>query len=419
MKEGTSIQDIPAEELFKHPEIQKLLKKVENNEDSPVDLNTLKLPYIMRNKVLMSPGIWNSFLYDNEPIHKAFNTTSWDKKEVTSLFLDHEDNKSKEWIGDVINPRLEGDTIIGDLSIVDKPTAIKLAYGAKMGISPKVSGMEDEGRMVEFTFDNFSVVINPAVKTAYINNSDNSEETEEGKVSVQLKKEAPYGQVDYADPGYREDKKRYPIDTEAHIRAAWSYINVPKNQKGYSADQLKNIKAKIKSAAKKFGISIKNMEVKNMAEEENTSGAEETTPEATEEKTNEMSANDLAQILSELKNIGAETLKAVQSLSEKKEDKPEDKKEDEKKEDKPEDKKEDEKKKEEDKKEMSGESEKVVKEMSEDLKKKDTVIQELSERLNSIESKFNEPDKKTVKAEMNQEASGDPDMNFMNMLKAM
>src|SRR6185312_5147778 len=35
----------------------------------------------------------------------------------------------------------------------------------------------------------------------------------------------PYGDVAYADPGYQSDKKkRYPIDSADHVRAAWSYI---------------------------------------------------------------------------------------------------------------------------------------------------------------------------------------------------
>jgi len=67
----------------------------------------------------------------------------------------------------------------------------------------------------------------------------------------------PHGNVEYADPGYQDDKvKRYPIDTEAHVRAAWSYINVAKNQKPYTAEQVSSIKAKIESAAKKFSIKI-------------------------------------------------------------------------------------------------------------------------------------------------------------------
>jgi phage gp29-like protein len=62
----------------------------------------------------------------------------------------------------------------------------------------------------------------------------------------------PYGDVEYADPGYQPDrKKRYPVDTEEHIRAAWSYINKTGNQSAYSSDQVDKIKAKIISAWKK------------------------------------------------------------------------------------------------------------------------------------------------------------------------
>lgn len=61
----------------------------------------------------------------------------------------------------------------------------------------------------------------------------------------------PYGDVQYADPGYQDDKKkRYPIDTEAHIRAAWNYINKEKNQAQYSASQVASIKRKIIAAWK-------------------------------------------------------------------------------------------------------------------------------------------------------------------------
>ncbi|MGH7049085.1 MAG: DUF6582 domain-containing protein, partial [Acetobacteraceae bacterium] len=49
----------------------------------------------------------------------------------------------------------------------------------------------------------------------------------------------PYGDVEYADPGYQKDKqKRYPIDTEEHIRAAWNYIHQGRNAEKYSAEQV-------------------------------------------------------------------------------------------------------------------------------------------------------------------------------------
>lgn len=62
----------------------------------------------------------------------------------------------------------------------------------------------------------------------------------------------PYGDVTYADPGYQEDgKKRYPIDTEGHIRAAWNYINKPKNAGKYSSDEVSKIKGRIVAAWKR------------------------------------------------------------------------------------------------------------------------------------------------------------------------
>jgi hypothetical protein len=67
----------------------------------------------------------------------------------------------------------------------------------------------------------------------------------------------PYGDVPYADPGYQKDgKKRYPLDTAAHAKAAWSYINQSDNASLYSAENLAKVKAKIMAACKKFGVDI-------------------------------------------------------------------------------------------------------------------------------------------------------------------
>lgn len=55
-----------------------------------------------------------------------------------------------------------------------------------------------------------------------------------------------YGDVKFAD----EKNKKYPIDTDAHIRAAWNYINKEKNSSKYSSEEVKAIKAKIVSAWK-------------------------------------------------------------------------------------------------------------------------------------------------------------------------
>ncbi len=61
----------------------------------------------------------------------------------------------------------------------------------------------------------------------------------------------PHGTIEYADPGYQADgKKRYPIDTERHIRAAWNFINRPNNAQRYTAAQLDQIKTRIIAAWK-------------------------------------------------------------------------------------------------------------------------------------------------------------------------
>jgi phage I-like protein len=56
-----------------------------------------------------------------------------------------------------------------------------------------------------------------------------------------------YGDVDFAD----EKNKKYPIDTEDHIRTAWNYINKAKNRAKYSAQDAKKIENKIIAAWKK------------------------------------------------------------------------------------------------------------------------------------------------------------------------
>lgn len=71
------------------------------------------------------------------------------------------------------------------------------------------------------------------------------------------KKDGPYGKTNYADPGYQSDgKPRYPIDSADHVRAAWSYINMPKNAQKYSSNQVSRIKSRIKKAAKQYGVKL-------------------------------------------------------------------------------------------------------------------------------------------------------------------
>ena len=58
--------------------------------------------------------------------------------------------------------------------------------------------------------------------------------------------ESKYGNVEYAD----EKNKKYPIDTAAHIRAAWNYINKSSNASKYDSGDVATIKKKIIAAWK-------------------------------------------------------------------------------------------------------------------------------------------------------------------------
>lgn len=73
-------------------------------------------------------------------------------------------------------------------------------------------------------------------------------------MATDTKAAKPYGDVKYADP----KNGKYPLDTEAHIRAAWSYINMPKNAAMYPMNgvTLSEVKARIKAAMDKLGADV-------------------------------------------------------------------------------------------------------------------------------------------------------------------
>lgn len=96
--------------------------------------------------------------------------------------------------------------------------------------------------------------------------------------------EHQYGDVKFAD----EKNKKYPIDTEEHIRAAWNYINKDANAGKYSADEVQLIKSHIVAAwkekidkagppsaksldlsyAKSLGIAVPDLAVKHVSADE-------------------------------------------------------------------------------------------------------------------------------------------------------
>lgn len=354
------METIPIEKLYSQPVVQELLNKIESNK--MIDIENITIPYVIKDKVLMSPGIWNDFYYSNQAIHDAFLNTRWDSKEIRSIYADHEDNRTREWVGEVINPRMKGEHLIGDLVIVDKATAQKLGYGAKFGISPKVHGTEDKNEMLEFAFDNFSVVINPAVKTAYINNMETmkkdkiKKDMEETKMTEENK---PEEKVEEVKP--EEEVKEEPKAEEVQEEAKPAEEPAKPEE---LADAEPVVEAK---------------EEEPKAEEK---PAEEPAPEepAKEEpKEEEPAKEELSDVTMELGDIADQIIKLAQMISKKhsadaEEPKPE----------------------EAPKKEEAAE-EKPAAEEKEEMHQMQATIKELNEKLATVTAKMNEPEKKAVK----------------------
>jgi len=120
--------------------------------------------------------------------------------------------------------------------------------GNRLAIYESVDPVEIISREEEVVIAEAADIIRDAVEEAVENAINSIGEKDTSK---------PYGDVTYADPGYQKDKKkRYPINTAAHVRAAWSYINQGHHASLYTVAQLARVKSRIKSAAKKFGINI-------------------------------------------------------------------------------------------------------------------------------------------------------------------
>jgi hypothetical protein len=149
-----------------------------------------------------------------------------------------------------------GDIINGKLTLI-----YHAIYAAAALLSGAHGGLPDVPEDEIAQLRNVISDIYPEMASAFNDSSIRAPWDRSAQEGVQLTMDQfaanePYGDVKYADPGYRDNKKRYPIDTPEHIRAAWAYINQQDNASFYDAKQLAAIKAKIKAAAQKAGVEI-------------------------------------------------------------------------------------------------------------------------------------------------------------------
>jgi len=272
--------DVPMSQVFNVQQLQ-AWKDMEKE---------IKLPFIISNKIIMSPGNWNNYEYGLDVIKRAFVNTDWSDKLVRSLFVDHADSSIPAWAGELKEGsiRFDGKNLLADLVILDKSTAIKLAYGAKFGISPKIAGNAENNIMQDFIFANFSIVTNPAVKTAWINNrqmeeSDDLTDEQLARVTDMEARRKRLGMTPaqfYAAPRTPPSRSALPIFDKAHVRNAMARFN---QTHFVSAEEKSKARGKIIARAHKFGIKVgtfeKKMEDEKMAEKEQPKETTETKKE--------------------------------------------------------------------------------------------------------------------------------------------
>ena len=113
-----------------------------------------------------------------------------------------------------------------------------------------------DGSLTRYTAkpSEISLVDNPCVPTATFSlvKAAGATEARPFKVAARSDTTPAEGEHKYGDVAFADAKnKKYPIDTAAHIRAAWNYIHKPANAGKYSAADVARIKAKIVAAWKK------------------------------------------------------------------------------------------------------------------------------------------------------------------------
>lgn len=135
--------------------------------------NRVLSAWVFKNRKLLSPGIRNNQLYSKDEIEKAFEATDWHNRHNKELFEDHLDTDTSRLVGFVDEIHMSDGSLTGDLVVYTEDLAKKILFGSKLGVSPKLTGTNEDGAIKNFTFKNFSFTPQPADQTTYLNSKDN------------------------------------------------------------------------------------------------------------------------------------------------------------------------------------------------------------------------------------------------------
>ena len=294
--------------------------------------------YILKDQVLFSQGKWKDFIYDEPSFNDAFEKTNWDDFQITSLFLDHFDGTpdsavgmirggTATWVGQVKNIHKQGKDLMGDLHVVDLATVNKLAYpGTRWGISAKLDVDFGKGDKVrQFLYKNFSIVVEPAVKTAYINNSETNDDCRRFIKITNYKG----GLITMADEKEEAPKEEPKEDSEPvkEKQPAEETEETPKEEE--KEEELSEEKlSELEKAAKLVLEFVANHKVENQEEEKKEEPEEEPKEEESEAEPEKESEEEPKEEEPKEEEKAPEEVAEEEKPEEKKEDEPVENKED-------------------------------------------------------------------------------------------
>ena len=219
------MEELSLKDVTNHPFVQELIEQNEQLLDSipsrqnlalkkKVDLEKITVPHLIKDRLLFQEGVHNDLFYSFDDI-KEYQEL-W---ENSDLFMAEHDDGSDKWVGLSKNIRVvpEEKAIYGDLEIVDKPVAQKLAYqilnkNGRMGISPTIDVDKKIGEGCQelagapWDLKSQSIVLQPAVRTTVFNSEYNNRGGT--KMDVQLKKDEVSIKKEELD-ALKESQKQY------------------------------------------------------------------------------------------------------------------------------------------------------------------------------------------------------------------
>lgn len=177
-------------------------------------IKNVDIPYTIKNKLLMQEGEFNGVYYPKEEIKAKIEDMN-----NKPLMLDHRDTQNQgasAYVGEIQNVKWQigdqGEGAYGDLVVVDKPVAQKLAFGAKWGVSPTIDFERNEvnGKTIgtDLLWKSFSFVIQPAVRGTMLN----AKEVDTMPEDKDKKKKYPYKYPE-------KDKGEMEIEVEEDVKA--------------------------------------------------------------------------------------------------------------------------------------------------------------------------------------------------------